>query len=92
MGYGTYVLYQYSIHGNYINDISLELELNPNILRYLITKINKEDLCEKENELENKEEVNNSIDNNSSDSLSNKSSDIQKKQDSLEYQNSPMYK
>ena len=37
--YGTYILCQYAMGGEYVKEVSQELELNPNILRYLITKI-----------------------------------------------------
>jgi len=54
--YGTYILCQYSLDGQHIKDISQELELNPNILRYLITKIDKSDIKEGSTTLETMEE------------------------------------
>ena len=50
--YGTYILCQYSINGENIKNISQELELNPNILRYLITKIDESKILEGSNTLE----------------------------------------
>lgn len=42
--YGTYVLVQFESDGQNISTISTELEINPNILAHLITKINDTDL------------------------------------------------
>ena len=53
--YGTYILCQYAIAGEYVKQVSQELELNPNILRYLITKIESSDVKEGSNQLEIKE-------------------------------------
>ena len=53
--YGTYVLCQYSLDGKSIKNISQELELNPNILRYLITKIDESKILEGPNKLVIKE-------------------------------------
>ena len=53
--YGTYILCQYAIAGECIKEVSQELELNPNILRYLITKIESSDVKEGSNQLEIKE-------------------------------------
>jgi len=53
--YGTYILCQYAISGEYVKEVSQELELNPNILRYLITKIESSDIKEGSNQLELKE-------------------------------------
>ena len=50
--YGTYIFCQYSLNGQNIKDISQELELNPNILRYLTTKIDEPDIKEGSNKLE----------------------------------------
>ena len=44
--YGTYILCQYTLNGENIKNISQELELNPNILRYLITKIDESKILE----------------------------------------------
>ena len=53
--YGTYILCQYTIGGECVKEVSQELELNPNILRYLITKIESSDVKEGSNQLEIKE-------------------------------------
>ena len=53
--YGTYILCQYAIGGESVKEVSQELELNPNILRYLITKIESSDVKEGSNQLEIKE-------------------------------------
>ena len=53
--YGTYILCQYAIGVEYVKEVSQELELNPNILRYLITKIESSDVKEGSNQLEIKE-------------------------------------
>ncbi len=49
--YGTYILCQYSIDGDKLKTISQELELNPNVLRYLVTKIDQTKVLEGSNEL-----------------------------------------
>ena len=42
--YGTYILVQFESSGQEINTISMELEINPNILAHLTTKISDVDL------------------------------------------------
>lgn len=42
--YGTYVLIQFESDGKNINTISTELEINPNILAHLTTRISESDL------------------------------------------------
>ena len=42
--YGTYILVQFESDGQEINTISTELEINPNILAHLTTKISDADL------------------------------------------------
>ncbi len=42
--YGTYVLVQFESDGKNINTISTDLEINPNILAHLTTKISDSDL------------------------------------------------
>ena len=59
--YGTYIMCQYSLNGEIVKNISQDLELNPNILRYLVTKIEKEDIKEGANTLGHIEEKNSSI-------------------------------
>jgi len=54
--YGTYVMCQYSLDGGFVKDLSKELELNPNILRYLVTKIEQENIKEGANTLDKIEE------------------------------------
>ena len=44
--YGTYILCQYSLDNQSIKGLSQELELNPNILRYLITVIDESKILE----------------------------------------------
>ena len=58
--YGTYVMCQYSIDGGFVKALSQDLELNPNILRYLVTKIEDEDIKEGANTLDKVEENNSS--------------------------------
>ena len=58
--YGTYIMCQYSLNGQIVKNISQDLELNPNILRYLVTKIEKEDIKEGANTLNHNEEKNSS--------------------------------
>jgi small subunit ribosomal protein S6 len=58
--YGTYIMCQYSLNGEIVKNISQDLELNPNILRYLVTKIEKEDIKEGANTLDHIEEKNTS--------------------------------
>ena len=50
--YGTYVLVQYNGEGKCTRDFAVELEHNPNILAYLTTKINQDDVIEQEEDLE----------------------------------------
>tara|TARA_B100001029_G_C15026889_1_gene434212 strand:+ start:186 stop:755 length:570 start_codon:yes stop_codon:yes gene_type:complete len=48
--YGTYVLFQYKGQGKCSNNLSVELEHNPNILAYLTTSITSNDILDlKEN-------------------------------------------
>ena len=68
--YGTYVLCQYSLSGENVKTISQDLELNPNILRYLTTKIDESKILEGSNKLQREEEIESnktSGENNSSD-------------------------
>ena len=50
--YGTYIMCQYSLDRQNVQEISQELELNPNILRYLISKVESSDIKEGSNTLE----------------------------------------
>ena len=49
--YGTYIMCQYTLDGQAVKEISEELELNSNILRYLISKIDSSDVKEGSNKL-----------------------------------------
>jgi len=55
--YGTFVMCQYSLDSQAVKEISQELELNPNILRYLISKIESLDVKEGSNKLEIKDKA-----------------------------------
>jgi len=50
--YGTYVLVQYNGEGKCTRDFAVELEHNPNILAYLTTNINQDNVIEQEEDLE----------------------------------------
>ena len=51
--YGTYILMQFSMKGDGIKEVMDEFEHNTNILRYLINRIEQEDILEqKENKLD----------------------------------------
>ena len=50
--YGTFVLVQYNGKGKCTSDFAIELEHNPNILAYLTTNINQNDIIEQEENLE----------------------------------------
>ena len=50
--FGTYVLVQYNGEGKCTCDFAVELEHNPNILAYLTTNINQDDVIEQEEDLE----------------------------------------
>ena len=50
--YGTYVLVQYNGEGKCTRDFAVELEHNPNILAYLTTNINQDNIIEQEEDLE----------------------------------------
>ena len=54
--YGTYIMCQYSLDGTLVKSISQDLELNPNILRYLVTRIEDENIKEGSNTLKKVEE------------------------------------
>ena len=49
--YGTYIMCQYTLDGQAVEEISQDLELNSNILRYLISKIDSSDVKEGSNKL-----------------------------------------
>ena len=78
--YGTYILCQYSINGENLKNISQELELNPNILRYLVTKIDESKILEGSNTLDI--ETNDSSD--TKKELSEKSKDLKNNKSSEE--------
>ena len=49
--YGTYIFLQFKLkNSNKLTDLSSEFEHNPNILRYLNIKIDKQDVIESNNE------------------------------------------
>ena len=48
--YGTYVLMQFSMNGEGIQELMDEFEHNSNVLRYLINRIEKEDILEQKDE------------------------------------------
>ncbi len=50
--YGTYVLVQYNGEGRCTRDFSVELEHNPNILAYITTSIEKDEIINQEKDLE----------------------------------------
>jgi small subunit ribosomal protein S6 len=50
--YGTYVLLQYNGMGKCTGDFAVELEHNPNILAYLTTLIDQNDVLQQEEDLD----------------------------------------
>ena len=54
--YGTYILMQFSMSGEGIKELMDEFEHNSNVLRYLINRIEKEDILEQKKEISNVEE------------------------------------
>ena len=50
--YGTYVLLQFTGEGDCVSNFGLELEHNPNILSYLTTLIEENDVAKQENDLD----------------------------------------
>ena len=54
--YGTYILMQFSMNGEGIKELMDEFEHNSNVLRYLINRIEKEDVFEQKEEIPNIEE------------------------------------
>ena len=54
--YGTYILMQFSMKGEGIKELMDEFEHNSNVLRYLINRIEKEDIFEQKEEIPNVEE------------------------------------
>ena len=49
--YGTYILMQFSMNGEGIKELMDEFEHNSNVLRYLINRIEKEDIFEQKEEI-----------------------------------------
>ena len=54
--YGTYVLMQFSMNSDAVKELMDEFEHNANVLRYLINRIEKEDILEQKEEIQNVEE------------------------------------
>ena len=54
--YGTYILMQFSMNSEGIKELMDEFEHNSNVLRYLINRIEKEDIFEQKEEISNVEE------------------------------------
>ena len=54
--YGTYILMQFSMHGDGVKELMDEFEHNTNVLRYLINRIEHEDVYEQKEEIQNIEE------------------------------------
>ena len=54
--YGTYILMQFSMSGEGIKELMDEFEHNSNVLRYLINRIEKEDILEQKEKISNVEE------------------------------------
>ena len=54
--YGTYVLMQFSMNSEGIQELMDEFEHNSNVLRYLINRIEKEDVLEQKEEIIDVEE------------------------------------
>ena len=54
--YGTYILMQFSMKADGIKELMDEFEHNSNVLRYLINRIEKEDVLEQKEEISNVEE------------------------------------
>ena len=50
--YGTYILLQYNGEGKCSNNFAVELEHNPNVLAYLTTSINSDDVIEMKEDLD----------------------------------------
>ena len=74
--YGTYILMQFSMSGEGIKELMDEFEHNSNVLRYLINRIEKEDILEQKEEIVNVEESSDtekkSIDKKESDQINDK--------------------
>ena len=51
--YGTYVLMQFSMNSDGVKELMDEFEHNSNVLRYLINRIEKEDVLEQKEEILN---------------------------------------
>ena len=50
--FGTYIIMQCELNGKDISDLNNDFEHNANIIRHLVTKIDKEDIMEQRKELE----------------------------------------
>ena len=49
--YGTYILVQYKSDGSSNNSFNMELEHNPNVLAYLTTQINENNILDQESDI-----------------------------------------
>ena len=77
--YGTYILCQYSLDGEHVKIISQDLELNPNILRFLTSKIDQSQILEGPNKLniEDKKEAPNNKDSKNTEEIATPDNDTE---------------
>ena len=75
--YGTYVLMQFSMNSDGVKELMDEFEHNSNVLRYLINRIEKEDVLEQKEEILNVEE-NSETDKKSNDNIDSNQTDNDK--------------
>ena len=81
--YGTYILMQFSMNADGIKELMDEFEHNPNVLRYLISRIEKEDVLEPKKEISNIEE-NSEIEKKSNDEKASNQTDDAKTKEKVE--------
>lgn len=83
--YGTYLFCQFLLEGKDIKEINIDCELNPNILRHLITRIESCDILDEKNKKESKKKSSDKeskkelLENEQIDDNSSKEDDVEKK-------------
>ena len=83
--YGTYLFCQFLLEGKDIKEINIDCELNSNILRHLITRIESYDILDEKNKKESKKKSSDKeskkelLENEQNDDNSSKEDDVEKK-------------
>ena len=83
--YGTYLFCQFLLEGKDVKEINIDCELNSNILRHLITRIESCDILDEKNKKESKKKSSDKeskkelLENEQNDDNSSKEDDVEKK-------------